>query len=340
MKFDAVVGNPPYQETIGDDSNASLSKQLFPYFIMTSITLQPEYISLITPARWFTGDAQDKSFLKLRVFLREHNCFEKMFYYKNEKDIFSSVEIKGGIQYFLWHKGHTGKVLFTTHDNGNQSSIERNLFEDGLDVVISDVRMLQILYKVKNDNFISIVNITKGRNAFGIIGKDDVVNKISQETSFDGACELRCKSDTIRYITKDKVTKNIDVFEHYKVFISKSAGNPNSDQKVIGKAYVGDPYSACTDSLIPIGCFNNREEAENLSKYLSTKFLRFMVQILKSSQNVTQTVYQFVPMQDFTNKSDINWSSTINDIDRQLYKKYLLSDDDINYIESAISPID
>ena len=140
----------------------------------------------------------------------------------------------------------------------------------------------------------------------------------------------------IRYITEDKVTKNMDVFNAYKVFISKSAGAPNTDKKVIGEPYIGGLKSACTDSLIPIGKFDNLFEAESLQKYLKTKFLRYMVSLVKSSQNTTQIVYRFVPMQDFTGTSDIEWSKLINNIDEQLFDKYNLSIEEREHIKNSI----
>lgn len=109
---------------------------------------------------------------------------------------------------------------------------------------------------------------------------------------------------------------------------------------ILGKAYIGEPLQVCTDSLIPIGSFDNKNEAINLQKYMSSKFLRFMVGILKMSQNVYQNVYQFVPMQDFTPNSDIDWSKTITEIDQQLYKKYKLSEEEIIFIEKKLKPMD
>ena len=108
----------------------------------------------------------------------------------------------------------------------------------------------------------------------------------------------------------------------------------------MGKPYIGIPNSICTDSLIPIGGYDNKFEAQNLQKYMQTKFLRFIVGILKVSQNLYQNVYQLVPLQDFTSNSDINWSKSIAEIDKQLYKKYGLSEDEINYIESMIKPME
>ena len=341
MKFDAVVGNPPYQESISSDTdNASLGKQLFPFFIINSIGLHPKYVSLITPSRWFIGDAHDKSFIKLREFIKENNHILKLYNYKDEKELFSNVEIKGGINYFLFKDGYNGQVEFVNCIDGERKSTIRNLFEDGMDIIISNSDDFPILSKVKSVDFVPLTQITTGRNAFGIIGKPSNVEKVSSAQPFDGCCELRCKGNEIRYISRDIVKKNIDIFEKYKVFISKSAGNPNSDFKVIGMPYVGEPFSACTDSLIPIGKFDTMKEASHLKKYLKTKFLRFLVSILKTSQNVTQIVYGFVPLQDFTTKSDIDWSKSVSEIDSQLYAKYGLTDEEITYIEEKIKPME
>lgn len=341
MQFNAIVGNPPYQENIsGEDGNASLGKQLFPWFVISAIKLQPQYSTLITPSRWFTGDAQDKSFVKLREFVKENNHISKIFNYKDEKEIFQNVEIKGGINYFLYQKDYKNKVQFVNRYKGREESSYRNLFEKGMDIIINDDKNYPILQKIKNNDFIPLTTITTGRNAFGIIGKESVVKSISQQQRFSGSCELRCKANEIRYIEEKEVTKNIEIFNSYKVFISKSAGNPNSDMKVIGYPYIGEKRTACTDSLIPIGKFESIDEAKALQKYLKTKFLRFMVSILKTSQNVTQIVYEFVPMQNFTNNSDIDWSRSVHEIDLQLYKKYKLTDDEISYIESKIKEIE
>lgn len=134
---------------------------------------------------------------------------------------------------------------------------------------------------------------------------------MSSDKYFEGAFKLRCKANSISWISRDKVTKGLDIFESYKIFVSKSTGSPKKDFKVIGKTYIGKPFTACTDSLIPIGFLKPNYKLKNLSKYMSTKFLRFMVQTLKSSQNVTQIVYGFVPMQDLNSNSDIDWSVSI-----------------------------
>ena len=341
VKFNAVVGNPPYQETINNDTdNQSLSKQLFPQFIMLSEEITEKYVSLITPARWFAGDAQDKSFVKLREYIKGNNHIQSLYYFSDASEIFSNVEIKGGLQYYLSANNYSGDLDFYSIHNGENTHVKRALFFEDMDIVISDIRAIPILKKVINGDFTPLTEITTGRNAFGIIGKPAVVDSISKSEPFEGSVPLRCKANTIRWIKPESVTKNKEIFESYKVFISKSAGNPNSDTRVIGYPYVGEPNSACTDSLIPIGKFDNVDEAENLAKYLKTRFLRFIVQQVKNSQNVTQIVYRFVPMQDFTNHSDINWKTSIEEIEKQLYAKYGFTDDEIIHVESFIAKVE
>lgn len=335
--FDYCIGNPPYQEQVSDSKdNSSLSKQLFPVFIQESTKIATQ-IMLITPSRWFAGDAQDKSFVKLREFMRENNHIKTLCNYKDAKAVFPNAEIKGGVSYFLYDNNYTGKVQFVNFNKGSEEIETRNLFEEGLDVIIGDSTSYSILKRVTTKmDFEPITKITKGRNAFGIIGKQEVIDTVSSASIFDGAIELRCKNNVIRWTSRNNVSKNKELIDKYKIFISKSAGNPGKDMKVIGYPYIGKPASACTDSLIPIGEFNSEKEAYNLTQYIKTRFFRYMVSIVKMSQNVTQIVYKFVPLQDFTANSDIDWSKSIHEIDLQLYKKYGLNDDEINFIETNV----
>ena len=341
MKFSAVVGNPPYQENIsGSDANKSLSKQLFPYFIKSSININSEYVSLITPSRWFKGDAQDKSFVELRKFLSVNNHIAMIVNFTMASDVFPKVVIKGGVSYFLYSSRYFGNVHFVNYLDGVKKEQNRPLFEDGLDVVLGDGAEYDVIQKVSTSEFVSLMTITKGRNAFGIIGKNDVIQSISSEIPSENSIKVRCKNNQFIWTDRTNVKKSIDILDSYKVFISKSAGDPAKDCKIIGTPYIALPGEACTDSLIPIGCFSNYCEANSLNKYLNTKFVRYLVSILKISQNVTQIVYRFVPLQDFTSTSDIDWSQSIADIDRQLYAKYRLSDEEIAFIEKMIKPME
>ena len=348
VNIDTVVGNPPYQENITETGtgNDSLSRQLFPHFMMMAINIQSKYVSLITPARWFTADAQDKSFIKLREFIQENNHFSKLIYMPNSKYIFNGVNIAGGIDYFLYDNTYSGNVEFKEIYAGNVCKIaQRPLFESSFNIIISQKILVDIVHKVSEDtNFISFMTITQGRNAFGITGKDTDSRKFVKN-HFLNSVEIRCAHEAIRYTSFDTVTKNRELVGKWKIFTSKGNGGAGllGDGKpaaIIGKAYIGAPNSACTDSLIPIGAFNTVTETENLQKYLKTKFVRLLIGVLKTSQNISQNVYKFVPIQDFTSASDIDWSVSIPEIDQQLYKKYDLSVDESNFIETAIKPME
>lgn len=338
MNFQTIIGNPPYQETL--EAGRSLAKQLFPSFIETGIKLCPKYLSLITPARWFTADAQDNSFPKLREFVRENNHISLLLTH-NGKKLFPNTEL-GVVNYFLWDKDYNGDVTFVEKTSDQLSVLKRPLFEKELEIIIPQNNMVSIIQKVKDTNFIPLNTITSGRDAFGITGKNFKSRSMSEP--FDGAVAVQCAYEEIRYVTRDSISKGADFLENYKVFTSKGNGGAGllTDGKpvnIIGKSYVGLPNMACTDSLIPFGKFKTITEAQNLQKYMSTKFLRFCVGVLKVSQNLYQNVYSFVPLQDFTSTSNLDWNKSIPEIDAQLYDKYGLSEEEISFIESMIKPM-
>lgn len=348
MNFDIIVGNPPYQENISkEEGNSSLAKQLFPSFVKLSMELNPKYSSLIIPSKWFLADAQDKSFIKLREYIKEHNHIKNIVNFTGNNEVFKDVNV-GSVSYFLYEKDYSGNVEFIENSDDKISKVVRPLFEEGLDVIlpINNPNLFSILKKVRNHKeFSSLMEIANGRNAFGVVGKDSVVKKISKENYFEGAVSLRCAHEIIRYIDESEITKNIETMKSWKIITSKANGGAglltdNKQVSIIGKSYLAPPMSACTDSLIPIGCFNTKEEAENLLKYMSTKFLRFMVGIVKSSQNLYQPVYRFVPIQDFSQKSDIDWSKSILEIDKQLFKKYNFTNDEITFINEKIKDLE
>lgn len=339
MKFNAVVGNPPYQENL--DSGRSLAKQLFPKFIEICIKINPLYWSLITPQKWFTADGQDNSFPRLRELIRTDNHIQIIFS-DDGKKLFPNTEL-GVVSYYLWNSHHVGNVKFVERGIA-PCEMSRPLFEDGLDIILPQNKFVAIIKKVVRGEFVSLNTISTGRDAFGINGKGFETR--SSASSFKGAVKVQCAYEEVRYVKRSTVAqKGVAILDSYKVFTSKGNGGAGllTDGKavsILGKAYVAEPGTACTDSLIPFGKFNSRSQADNLQKYMGTKFLRFLVGILKVSQNLYQNVYSFVPLQDFTEKSDIDWSRSIEDIDRQLYDKYKLSMPERDFIESMIKPME
>ena len=345
MKVEAVVGNPPYQENISKtERNKSLGKQLFPWFIMTAIKISSKYVSFITPSKWFTAEAQDHSFVKLREYIREHNHISKIFHHSNN-GVFSDVSL-GSISYFLYDKDFNGNVEFYNCSDSGRSCLVRPLFEDGLDVILPLNLMVSIVNKIKrHSDFTSFNAITSGRNAFGIIGKKEELSQLTTDQPFEDAIEVFCAHNDRRYIKRERINRNQHLIDKWKIFISKSNGaagilTPQKEVAIIGYPYIGRPLTVCTDSLFPIGEYDNAKEAINLQKYMKTRFFRFVVGLLKSSNNICQNVYQLVPLQNFSDNSDINWEKELTDIDKQLYKKYNLSKDEINTIETMIKPME
>lgn len=338
MEFDVILGNPPYQENL--EVGRSLAKQLFPSFIENGIKLAPKVLALITPTRWFTADGQDHSFPKLRDFVRANNHFTTIVTH-NGKKLFPDTDL-GMVNYFLWEKDYSGNVKFVEIINHISTSLIRPLFEDDLDIIIPLNNIKSIIKKIKTKDFTSIKTITTGRDAFGIVGKN--FEKRSKTQPFNGSIAVQGAYEEIRYIPRADVKKGLDYLDSYNVFTSKGNGGAGllTDGKAVaitGKSYVSTPGTACTDSLIPFGKFSTLAEAENLQKYMSTKFFRFCVGILKVSQNLYQNVYAFVPMQNFKENIDIDWSVRVEDIDAQLYKKYNLLDDEVRFIDSMIKPM-
>ena len=343
MKFEIVVGNPPYQENVGNpDSNGSLAKQLYPIFMTIGINLNPDYLTYITPSRWFTGEGQDASFPPLREFIKQNNHIKTIVNYGDNKEVFTEENI-GSINYFLYDKKYSGNVEFIEMMNGKKTSAIRPLFEEGMDEIIHLNVLVSILNKVyKRDDFISMKNITTGRNPFKVPETNEALNRvIVEKKSKKYNLAIRCANDTLKYTSMDIVHRNFELVNKWKVYSSKMNGAAGTlmDSKqvsIIGKAFIGEPNTICSGALITFGCFDSETEALNLQKYMRTKFLRVMVGIMKSSRAIYQTVYKFVPVQDFTANSDIDWSKDIHEIDLQLYKKYSLTEEEVNYIESKI----
>ena len=346
MKFNVIVGNPPYQENIGGSNNQSLSKQLYPFFMMMLMKWNVKYLSLITPSRWYTGNGQDRSFVKLREFLKQNNHFSKMVNFLNSKDVFNEIDLPGGVNYFIYESNYTGDILFDEILNGDKETTVRPLFEDDMDIVLPMNKMISILQKVKINNFVSIESIVTGRNPFGVPANDNELNeKLSDNISNEYNIQIQCAYEKISYISSKEITRRMDLVEKYKVFTSKMNGGAgtlleNNSANILGKTFVAGPNCICSNALLAIGSFDNVCEASNLQKYMHTKFFRFMLGIKKIAQVLTSNIYRYVPIQDFTVNSDIDWNKSISEIDNQLYTKYCLSSEEINLIESKIKPME
>lgn len=332
MKFDAVVGNPPYQ--VMDGGAQASATPVYNLFVEGVKKLFPNYISMIMPARWFAGGKGLDSF---RTNMINDERISILHDYIDAVDCFgSSCEIKGGICYFLWDKSHNGKCEIFTHQDGQITAQQsRTLAEGGGDVFIRYAEGVSVVRKIQPQSINSFEKCVSSQKPFGL---RTFIH--GSPTAFSGAVKLYERGG-VGYIDKKFITKNNEWLNQYKVYISAAYNAGDSyPHQILGKPILGEPNSCCTETYVVIGPFPSREIADNVLSYIKTRFFRFLVMLKKSSQHAAAVVYSFVPLQDFTDKSDIDWSKPIPEIDRQLYKKYNLTNEEIAFIESKIKPME
>ena len=335
MKFNAVVGNPPYQQDT--DGAGRQAIPLYNLFVDIAKYLYPDNISMIMPARWYAGGM---GLDKFRDSMKSDRHIYKIVDYVNAKDCFPNISISGGICYFLWKQSYCGQCMFTNIKNDIRTTDSRYL--DEFNVIVRYNEALSIIRKVKSLNQQTIDSIISPLMPFGL--STNVRGRMNK-SNVDSLRLLA--SDGISYLSVNEVSKGKELIHRYKVFMSKMsaehAGEPDKNGmfSVFTKTMkVGVPNDICTHSYFVIGSYDTEIESVNTLKYLQTKFVRCIVSITLSAVNLSKLVFFNVPLQDFTSSSDIDWSQSISDIDRQLYSKYGLSDDEIAFIEKMIKPME
>jgi site-specific DNA-methyltransferase (adenine-specific) len=328
MKFDVIVGNPPYQ--VGDKKNDDdRAAPVYDRFVTQAIEMDPRYIVMITPSRWFTGGWGLRDYRKrmiadrrLRVMVDNPKIF----------DCFPGVKIRGGVSYFLWDRNHDGDCQFSTRINGTiRSTVTRDLRE-GDGVLIRDNQAAAIVHKVKSKHSGGWVEDVCGpQMAFGHMRTNFAGHHPTKQPG-DVALVLGSRGG---YISPDVITKNQDWVDRWKVLIPKaSSGDTSMDEDgnivdvVLGAPIALAPGSACTQTYIVAGLFDNAEQTENYAHYLATKFARFLVLPRKTSQDLFDERFRFVPMLDMSRP----WT------DEELYDRFDLSDEERAYIERTIKP--
>ena len=332
MKFNAIIGNPPYQEM---DGGAGVSaKPIYNLFIDIAKKMKPNYISMISPSRWFAGG---KGLDDFRAEMLNDKRLAKIVDFINAKDCFPNTSIGGGINYFLWDSNHNDYCDYTYVLDGKRDSMRRKLNQ--FPVFIRYNKAVSIIEKIRKKDFNSFSDIVSSRNPFGFSS-----NTRGKSASFNASVKL-FSSEGVSYVKSSEISGNNNLINSYKVMISKvtseHAGEPDKNGmfRVISRTEILAPNEACTDSYLLIGNFNNTEEVNSLFRYLKTKFLRFLLLQAVTSINLSKEKFDFIPIQDFSNKSDVNWSKTLAEIDSNLYKKYELTKDEIDFIEKMIKPI-
>ena len=323
MKFDVIIGNPPYQ--LNDGGNNASAKPIYHLFVQKAKRLNPRFLTMITPSRWFAGGKGLDAFRKEMLNDRH---ITKLIDFQNAKDCFPGISIGGGVCYFLWERDKTGNCEITNYVNGTKSTLNRALNEYPVFVRYND--SISIIGKVSEKNESNIINEISSRNPFGL-GTNIRGDQIKNPDSI-----MLFSSQGSGFINRRLVPQGLENINKYKVMISRvtseHAGEPDKTgmYKVISRIEVLKPGEICTDSYIIAFSRDNHQEVLNFYNYLKTRFVRFLLLQTLSSINLSREKYYLVPMQDFSK----SWS------DDELYKKYNLSLEEITFIESIIRPMD
>ncbi|HQM85699.1 MAG TPA: Eco57I restriction-modification methylase domain-containing protein, partial [bacterium] len=343
MKFNAIVGNPPYMEMDGGASASA--RPIYNYFVEISKLIRPEYISMIMPSRWYSGG---KGLDEFRDKMLSDKHISVLHDFLNPEEVFPKTNIRGGICYFLWSSNYDNTTELTqviTHQAGSApKSIHRLLKTGNNDTFIRHEIAVGIIEKInKRGTFHSIEKHVSSRKPFGLEGF--IVNLEKFRPSKKGLKNpVLCygKGKKIGFMEKREIAVNQTWIDKYKVFVpyANNIGTELNDDNL--NTFVGEPGTICTETYIIIGVELelDKYKAKNITKYFSTKFLRFLHSLAKASQHATAKTYKLVPLQDFSSNSDIDWSKSIPEIDRQLYSKYELTEGEINFIESMIKPME
>lgn len=322
MKFDVIIGNPPYQMSDGGAQASSIP--LYQKFVCQAKKLKPRYLTMIIPARWYAGG---KGLDEFRNNMLHDKHISILHDYPLSSDCFPGVQVEGGVCFFLWDKEHNGDCWVISH-SGNiiTSKALRSLLQKDNTTFIRYNQAISILNKVKRNNNTSFSSIVSSRKPFGLAS---TFSSFLDKPNIDSIKIYANKK--IGYIENIYITTNKQWIEKYKVYISYVYGmGDNFPVQVINKPFLGEPQTGCTETYLLIGPFETKEIANNVISYIKTKLFRFLVLLIKNTQHATNKVYQFVPMQDFSKP----WT------DEELYKKYDLSQDEINFIESMIKPME
>ena len=348
MKFNAIVGNPPYQEVDGGGIGDS-AKPIYHFFVGIAKRINPNYMSMIMPSRWLKGG---KGLFKFREEMLSDPCLSVLYDYADAGVCFGNIHIDGGICYFRWdrNKKHAAQqVSYSYQDlSGYRSTSIRVLADEDLNAVIRDVRQQSIVEKALRQNQPTFDTIVSPRNPFGFYA--DLFNRPENYSYLHisdyendgyvpiyGVIGIKGGAKRItKFILKEEILKSTSSIDAYKIFFSKAYMTTST---VPPEFICGQPGDVCTETFLKIGDFTSSIEMECCAKYIKTKFFRALLFFNRSSLNISQSTFSLIPLQNFVDDSDIDWSKSVSEIDTQLYAKYNLTEEEIAFIESMIKPM-
>lgn len=325
MQFDVIIGNPPYQLGDGGGGGGASATPIYNLFVDAALSLEPRYVVMITPSRWFSGGKGLDSF---RDKMLNDDRFLKLVDFPQLYDVFPGVKIRGGTSYWLWGREHHGGCEVVTMI-GNEvvgEPVTRKL--NAYDVFVRRNESVRILDKVmsyrdKDQPEARLSDQVSARKPFGLTNQRGKPTKVNIEDPI-----LLYGNQQTSYINRSIITSNVAWVDQWKVLLVKAHGTSGRDDTtILGEPVVAGPGTACTETYLVIGVCESEFEAQNLAAYMRTRFVRFLVSLRKLTQNITRTSYKFVPKLPM----DRAWS------DQDLYARYGITSDEVAFIESLIA---
>jgi site-specific DNA-methyltransferase (adenine-specific) len=321
MQFDVIIGNPPYQ--LSDGGHGVSASPIYQKFVEQAKALEPRFLSMIIPSRWFGGG---KGLAEFRASMLSDDRLRRLVDYENAKDAFPGVDLAGGVCYFLWSRDQRGLCeVSNVVGNAAENSTERRL--DEFATFVRHSGAVPIIRKILARKEPSMSSQVSSRKPFGLA--------TNARPEKNGDLILRWEKGAGPF-PRSKISVGTHLIDKWNVVTSyvayDHAGNPGKDgkRKVFSKISVLPPSEICTETYLVIGSYDSLEEAENLIAYMKTKFFRFLVSQFMYSHHLTKSAYEFVPALDMSLKWD----------DQILAIRYQLSEGDLAFIESKIRPLD
>lgn len=322
MHFDVIIGNPPYQLSDGGGEGSS-AMPLYHRFVDQAKNLDPNQLIMVTPARWYSGG---KGLDEFRRSMLTDGGLAEIHDFPETDLVFPGVNIRGGVSYFRWARNHHGDVTVVNYRKGSSPSVMiRPALEDGLDTFVRHNGAISILRKVRQHREETMDSRVQPRNPFGISANFSAFS--TKETSESPVLLFRSRrgsnADKRVFIRVDQIAKNPSFKDRLKVLVSKaSPGGDEYPHAVLGKPFIAPEGSVSTETYLIVDFPASQAEGENLISYMQTRFFRFLVSLVKTTQNISQGSFSFVPVQDMSR----SWS------DRDLYAKYNISEEEIAFI--------